>query len=108
MKAFREREVEKAVAYAKAGGQALHLHRIIPDRRTAPRCFVAAVDRGESIAHMFDLNRERLVETARALGVKVVYVDRDGTDRQHVDLCGAPLRKAVARCENAAGLATAG
>lgn len=96
MKSFPTFELDEALAYARAGGQALHLHQIIPDRRRAPRCFVAAVDRGEDIAHLFDLDRARLVATAKRLGVKVVVVDRDGTDRQHVDLCGAPLRKAVA------------
>lgn len=96
MQIFREREVEEAVAHSAAGGQALHLHRIIVDRRRAPRCFVQAVDRGESIAHLFDLDTERLKATARRLGVRVIYIDRAGTPNQHVDLCGGPLRKAMA------------
>ena len=96
LKVFRAIEIDEALAHAKAGGQALHLHRIIPDRDKAPRCFVQAVDRGEDIAHLFDLDRVRLVKTAKRLGVKVIHVDRDGTDRQHIDLCGGPLRKAKA------------
>lgn len=96
MKTFQALEIAEALAHAQAGGQALHLHRIIVDRRKAPRCFVAAVDRGEHIAHLFDLDTDRLKATARRLGVRVVYIDRAGTDRQHLDLCGAPLRKAVA------------
>jgi hypothetical protein len=94
MKYFTTFEVEEALAHAKTGGQALHCHRIIPDRARAPRCFVAAVDKGEDIAHLFDLDTERLKATARRLGVKVVFVDRGGTDSQHIDLCGLPLRRA--------------
>jgi hypothetical protein len=106
VKLFTTWDVEEALAHAAAGGQALHLHAIIPDRKTAPRCFVAAVDRGEPIAHLFDRDRDRLIRTAKRLGVKVVYVDRDGTDRQHIDLCAGPLRKAYAllAAEDAADL----
>lgn len=92
-------EVEEAIQYASEGGQSLHLHKIIPDRRTAPACFVQAVDRGENIAHLFDLDKARLVATAKKLAVRVVYIDREGTNRQHIDLCAGPLRKAVAMCE---------
>lgn len=99
MKSFRCLEIDEALAHAAAGGQALHLHRIIPDPDTAPRCFVSAVDRGEDIAHLFDLDEVRLIATAKRLGVRVVYVDRAGTPRQHIDLCGTPLRKAKAMCE---------
>lgn len=92
-------QVADAEAYAAAGGQALHTHRIIVDRRRAPRCFVRAVDRGEDIAHLFDQDEARLVATARRLGVRVVVVDRRGLPGQHIDLCGAPLRRALAMCE---------
>lgn len=101
MKAFLCREVEEAKLYAAEGGQALHLHAIIVDRRKAPACFKAAVARGERIAHLFDRDRDRLVATVKRLGVRVVAVEREGTTGQHVDLCGAPLRKAVACCDNA-------
>lgn len=97
MMPFGTMEVEEAVAHAVAGGQALHLHRIIPDRATAPRCFVQAVDRGEPIAHLFDQDRERLITTARMLGVKVIYIDRANTPNQHIDLCGGPLLRLLAR-----------
>lgn len=99
MKSFQTIEVDKAVAYAAAGGQALHLHRIIVNRDKAPRCFVDAVDRGEQIAHLFDRDTNRLMATAARLGVRVVYIDRAGTPNQHLDLCGAPLRKAMAECK---------
>lgn len=99
MKSFRQGDVDEAKAYAMAGGQALHLHRIIVDRKRAPRCFVAAVDRGEDIAHLFDQDEVRLIATCRALGVNVIKVEHAGTPRQHIDLCGGPLRKAKAMCE---------
>jgi hypothetical protein len=99
MKRFECLEIEEAVSHAADGGQALHLHRIIVDRRKAPRCFVAAVDRGENIAHLFDQDEARLRATAKRLGVRVLVVERAGTPEQHIDLCGAPLRRALALCE---------
>ena len=101
MKAFKCLEVEEAVQYAADGGQALHLHRIIVNPDKAPRCFVNAVKRGEDIAHLFDQDEARLVATVKRLGVKIVVVERRGTPKQHVDLCGAPLRKAKGLCERA-------
>lgn len=98
MKAFKMMDVEEAIAHSMEGWQALHLHQIIVDRKKAPRCFVSAVDRGEDIAHLFDQNLKRLIRTAKSLGVNVIVVERKGTPRQHIDLCGGPLRKAVAMC----------
>lgn len=54
--------------------------------------------RCEDIAHLFDLDTERLKTTARLLGVRVVYIDREGTDSQHIDLCGNPLKTALEMC----------
>jgi hypothetical protein len=99
MRAFKCMEIDEALGHAADGGQALHLHRIIVDAAKAPRCFVAAVGRGEDIAHLFDRDEARLVATVRRLGVRVVVVERRGTPRQHVDLCAGPLRKALALCE---------
>lgn len=96
MKTFKTMKLREALAYAKKGGQALHLHTIIVNRQSAPRCFVQAVDRGEYIAHLFDLDKARLTKTARSLGVRVIFIDREDTPSQHIDLCGAPLRKARA------------
>jgi len=98
MKKFKCLEIEEAIEFAQQGGQALHLHQIIMNPETAPRCFVSAVNRGEDIAHLFDQNLERLKETVRKLGVRVVFVDKLGTPNQHVDLCGKPLRLAKALC----------
>lgn len=99
MKRFTEREVEEAIAHAVAGGQALHLHRIIVNPKRAPRCFVEAIRRGEAIAHLFDQDAFRLRATALRLGVRVVVVERAGTAHQHVDLCGVPLRRALEEVE---------
>src|SRR5262245_21440334 len=98
MRHFETLEIHEALAWAAAGNVALHTHRIIVDPRRAPQCFVRAVDRGEDIAHLFDLDTERLKATARKLGVRVIYVDRAGTKDQHIDLCGTPLKRALAMC----------
>jgi hypothetical protein len=100
VKAFRMMELDEALTHAAAGEQALHLHQIV--FRCSPRCFRQAVARGEDIGHLFDLDRARLVATAKRLGIRKVVVDREGTDKQHVDLCGAPLFKALAECEREA------
>lgn len=101
MKIFKTLQVREAIAYAIAGGQALHLHQIIVNIDTAPRCFINAIARGEHIAHLFDQDKERLVKTVRRAGVRVIHIDKEDTPRQHIDLCGAPLRKvrAMARAE---------
>lgn len=99
MKIFQCREVQEAKAHALAGHQALHLHQIIGDWDKAPACFKAAINRGEDIAHLFDQDEMRLVATVKKLGVKVVVVEHPGTPRQHVDLCGGPLKKAIATCD---------
>jgi len=95
MKLFACREVEEAIAYASSGGIAIHLHTIIPDRATAPRCFVQAVDRGEPIAHVFCRDEAKLITLARQLGVRAIKIDRRGTVRSHIDLCSGPLWKAL-------------
>lgn len=105
MKAFRCLQIDEALAHAKAGGQALHLHKIItPD---APNCFKAAINRGEYIAHLFDLDSLRLIATARSLGVRVIFIDKPDTPRQHIDLCGKPLKTAMAQIDNPEEMAEA-
>lgn len=100
MRLFKCREIDEALAYAAAGGQALHVHRIIADYAKAPRCFTREVEAGRDIAHLFDQDFARLYRTAVALGVRVIVVERKGTPRQHIDLCGAPLRRAKSECDN--------
>lgn len=99
MKVFQESEAREAIAHAAAGGQAIHCHQIIVNPELAPACFVRAVRRGENIAHLFDMDLQRLKVTARRLGVRVIVVEHEGTPRQHVDLCGQPLRRALALAE---------
>lgn len=93
-------ELKEALAFAASGGQALHLHQIIVNRKKAPRCFVNAVDRGEDIAHLFDQDKDRLIKTAKQLGVRVILVEREGAKGQHIDLCGKPLTLAKERCND--------
>lgn len=100
MRQYECMAIVEAEQYAADGGQALHLHRIIVNWERAPKCFKAAVNRGEHIAHLFDNDTDRLRRTARKLGVKVVYLDREGRPGQHLDLCGAPLKKAIAMCRD--------
>lgn len=97
MKVFQERELRQAIEYAMTGEVAIHLHSIV--FRHSPQCFIAAVGRGEQICHLFDQDKERLIATAKRLGVKVIKLEREGEPRQHIDLCGAPLRKLLAEAK---------
>jgi hypothetical protein len=99
MRRFSTKEIYLAKAYAMSGGQALHVHRHLGDRRTAPRVFVEAFDRGESFGHLFDQDADRLARTARELRVGVILIENRFDPRQHVALVGEPLRKALALCE---------
>jgi len=95
MKIFQQRDLQAAYAHAGAGGQALHLMdgSFAHLRRDTPNCFKGR----RQIAHLFDQDRERLVRTARKYGVRVIRVERDGDPlRQHIDLCGRPLERAMA------------
>jgi hypothetical protein len=94
MRVFRQHQLREALGYSSTGGQSLHLHRLAGPG--APACFRRDLAAGGEIAHLFDQDTDRLTATARRLGVRVVVVERPGTDKQHVDLCGAPLRRALA------------
>jgi hypothetical protein len=61
-------------------------------RSDTPSCFKGRA----TIAHLFDQDLTRLVKTARRLGVRVIRVERSGTPKQHIDLCGKPLELALA------------
>lgn len=93
MKAFSQRELREAYAYAASGGQALHLMsgRFAYLRKDTPSVFKGR----DQIAHLFDQNEVRLIETARRLGVRVIKVERRGTPQQHIDLCAGPLDRAL-------------
>lgn len=86
MRIFEEREIFEAYEHADLGGQALHLHPINQGHPLFRRYPV--------IAHLFDQDRNRLIATAKSLGVRVIKVERADTPKQHIDLCGKPLEKA--------------
>jgi hypothetical protein len=96
VKHFQAREVREAMAYAMAGGQALHVHRF-----TAPASAPPAFRRepNQEMAHLFDQDENRLRATALGLGLTVVRVHHRATHRQHVDLTGEWLERARAICE---------
>jgi len=93
MKRFVSRDIFEAFSYADQGGQALHVWKGNWPKRK-PRCFRD----GQCWGHLIDHDRDRLVATAKRLGVNRVVVSRDGQRGQHVDLCGAPLARAMAEC----------
>jgi hypothetical protein len=86
MKRFEMREIRAAQAFAEGGGQALHIHTLTTGHRLFKRYPV--------IAHLFDKDKERLIATARRLGVRVIKVEREGVYGQHIDLCGKPFDRA--------------
>jgi hypothetical protein len=93
VKRFEQRELREAIAYAKEGGQALHVHRM---NMNGHRLF----SRYPEIAHLLDQDLSRLVATARSLGVRVIKVEKRQTESQHIDLCGKPFEKAKAIAAN--------
>jgi len=93
---FEWDRVREAVRWAAAGGQALHTHPFIPCG--APRPFALAAARGQGAGHLFDWDAGRLTHAARRLGVRIRLVEHADTARQHVDLCGRPLRDAAGAC----------
>lgn len=92
MKRFELRELSQAYAWSMGGGQALHVHTLTMGHRFFSRYSV--------IAHLFDQDKDRLATTARSLGVRSVVIEHEGTRKQHVDLCGKPLERALDRCHD--------
>lgn len=95
MRLFGHKEVDAAIRFAGIGGQALHVWNGADKWARAvgaPSCF----QRSKQAAHLFDQDAQRLTQTARRLGVRVIFIDKQGTDRQHIDLCGKPLQRAIA------------
>lgn len=90
MRIYSFTEVAEAVSFALDGHQALHLageHEVPGGVKTLT-------------AHLFDMDAERLEETARGLGVEKVQIEVAGSPKQHVDLWGRPLHHAIRRAEN--------
>lgn len=75
MTLFRPHQEADALAYAAAGGQALHLVALTP-------------------ARLYDHDCARLVRTVRDLGETSVRVHRTGTAHQHVVVRGMTLLRA--------------
>jgi len=101
MMSFGSKQIQEAIAYANDGGQALHIWSGFSNDtdpatgRAVPACF----RHGGPWAHLLDNDRARLIRTARRLGVRRIVVANEGkAGRQHVDLCGKPLRRAVVMC----------
>ena len=93
MKLFEgHREYRAALEMAAAGGQALFLHPWGAPSHI--RCFNGV----RWIGKLFDRDRSRLVTTGRRLGVRVIVVDREGQESQHIDLVGRPLERAKGLC----------
>ena len=90
MKLFEERQLMEAYAHAEQGGQSLHLFTDPGIWPGAPNCF----KRSRKAAHLLDYDEQRLIATARRLGVRVIRIGRKGRRGQHIDLCGKPLQKA--------------
>lgn len=91
MKLFEDREIFEAYKFAAAGGQALHLFSDPGVYPGAPAVF----KKSREAAHLFDIDTKRLIATAQQLGVRVIKIGRKGTPKQHIDLCGRPLRQAI-------------
>ena len=70
MKLFAEREIFAAYEHADAGGQALHVHGMSQGHRL----FAGYPE----IGHLIDNDKDRLVGTAKQLGVRVIKVERLG------------------------------
>lgn len=83
------RELKEAYEYASTGEVAIHLHNVVFS--SSPACFKRDIKAGKFIAHVFCTDVVYLKEIAIRSGIKVVYIDGEGTKRQHVDFCGKPL-----------------
>jgi hypothetical protein len=86
MRLFEMAQLKEAIKFAEEGGQALHLHTFNSGHFLFRRYPV--------ISHLFDMDKDRLVETARSLGVNVIKIEREGERGQHIDLCAGPLERA--------------
>ena len=79
-----------ALEDAKQGKQALFLHKWIGGPNV-PLPFQGS----RLIGKLFDMNQRRLLLTALSLGIKVIKIDRPGQIKQHIDLVGPPLERAL-------------
>lgn len=94
MKVFVQSDLHAAMTYARHGGLAIHLHFIV--FADSPQCFKRDVAAGLPIAHVFHSDSEFLRRLAKSIGINKVYIDREGSTRQHLDVCGTPLQRLLA------------
>lgn len=101
MKLFTRNELKEALEFSLRGGQALQVYdsNKIPFGLRAGKSVPGVFLRYREWAHLFDRNKRRLKKTAKSIGIKRIVIDRKGTRKQHVDICGAPLRNAKLLCE---------
>lgn len=96
MKVFTQMELNEALKFVEEGRAkdpqiwCVHLHYIVFPK--SPYCFRRDVKEGLPIAHIFGADAETLTKLARMNGVRRVVLEREGTKRQHIDMCGAPLK----------------
>ncbi len=94
MKLFKSAQIRKALEYSKGGKQSLHVYTPAFFPKNVPPVFT----KSKEWAHLFDQDKARLIETAKSLGVKKIYVHHENNQKQHIDLCGLPLKKAKLSC----------
>lgn len=92
LKRFEMREQRAAIACSQSGGQALHIHTLTQGHKLFKKY--------SQIAHLFDMDKDRLLATARRLGVRKIKIGREGELGQHIDLCGKPFERACAEAES--------
>lgn len=93
----QRKDLPKARHDAENGGQALFIHPWVGGA-DAPPAFRGA----KLVGKLFDHDAERLVRTARDLGVRVIKIDRPGQPGQHIDLVDATLERALAQARERA------
>jgi len=95
MRLFTQYELPAALVYVQEGNQALHLFYWFADPK-APKPFRS----GGQFGHLLDQDEQRLVATARSLGVRVIKVAKTKNRPlwQHIDLVGRPLQRAISLC----------
>ena len=78
MKIFDQKELKEAFSFADEGGQSLHLMNHSGGAYPgAPQCF----KRTRTFAHLIDADLERLIATAKKMGVRRIKVSREGVQR---------------------------
>lgn len=88
----------QAIEHAESGGMALHVWK--PSRSHGVSIFpgheIPTVFKiHDKWGHLLCRDTDRLIATAKRLGIRMVVISKRGKRGQHVDLCGKPLEKAI-------------